>query len=158
MSQLIRLIRGAVSGAGTDEELLDHFVRERDEEAFAAIIRRYGKTVWAACRRLAGRDAEDAFQAVFLTLARRAGSVRGSLLAWLHEVVRRVAANLRRSASRLAAVEAAAARPAESQPDDVTFREGLAALDDELGRLPDRYRAVLIVCCLEGRSRDEAAA
>ena len=61
-------------------------MRDRDEEAFALIVRRYGGAVWAACRRLAGRDAEDAFQAVFLTLARKASSVSGSLPAWLHEV------------------------------------------------------------------------
>src|SRR5262249_38273000 len=122
MTQLLRLIRGAVPGAGTDWDLLDRFTRSRDEEAFALIVGRYGPGVWSACRRLVGRDAEDAFQAVFLTLARKAGSVRGSLPAWLHEVVRRVAANLRRAARRRAAVEATAARCAETGPDDVTLR------------------------------------
>lgn len=158
MSQLLRFIRAAVPGAGTDRDLLDRFTRDRDEEAFALLVRRYGAVVWRACQRLAGPDAEDAFQAVFLTLARKAHSVRGSLPAWLHEVARRVAANLRRAARRRTAVEAAGAHRAVTGPDDLTLREGLAALDEELARLPERYRAVLIVCCLEGRSRDEAAA
>ena len=155
---MLRFIRAAAPGTGTARDLLGRFVRERDEEAFALIVRRYGGAVWAACRRLVGRDADDAFQAVFLTLARKAASVNGSLPAWLHEVARRVAANLRRAARRRAAVEATAARPDEARPDDLTLREGLALLDEELARLPERYRAVLIVCCLEGRSRDEAAA
>ena len=71
MSRLLRFIRAAAPAAGTDRELIDRFARERDEEAFALIVRRYGGGVWAACRRLADRDAEDAFQAVFLTLAVR---------------------------------------------------------------------------------------
>jgi RNA polymerase sigma factor (sigma-70 family) len=158
MSRLFRFIRAAAPAVGTDRELLDRFARDRDEEAFALIVRRYSGSVWAACRRLADCDAEDAFQAVFLTLARKAGSVSGSLPAWLHGVARRTAANLRRSARRRSIAEATAARSAESRTDDVTFREGLAVLDEELARLPERYRAVLIVCCLEGRSRDEAAA
>jgi RNA polymerase sigma factor (sigma-70 family) len=156
MSQLLRFIRAATH-AGTDRDLLDRFTRSRDEEAFSMIVRRYGPGVWAACRRLVGWNADDAFQAVFLTLARKAGSVSGSLPAWLHAVARRVAANLRRASQRRSAAETTAARPDENQPDDVTLREGLALLDEELARLPERYRTVLIVCCLEGRSRAEAA-
>ena len=155
MIQLLRLIRAAT---GSDRDLLGRFVRDGDEEAFAALVQRYGSGVWAACVRLANRDAEDAFQAVFLTLARKAGSVSGSLPAWLHSVTRRVAANLRRSARRRTAAEAGAARTAGAVPADPSLREGLALLDEELARLPERYRTVLIVCCLEGRSRDEAAA
>jgi RNA polymerase sigma factor (sigma-70 family) len=135
---------------------LDRYVRDRDEGAFEALVHRYGSGVWAACVRLAGRHAEDAFQAVFLTLSRKAGTVTGSLPAWLHAVTRRVAANLRRNARRRSEVEAAV-RALEPLTDDVSLREGLALIDEELGRLPERYRAVLIVCCFEGRSRDEAA-
>jgi DNA-directed RNA polymerase specialized sigma24 family protein len=120
MIQLLRLLRAS---AGSDRDLLDRYTRDRDEEAFAALVRRYGGGVWAACQRLAGPDAEDAFQAVFLTLARMAGSVPGSLPAWLHEVTRRVAANLRRGARRRLA-EAEAARPAEAGSDDLSLREG----------------------------------
>lgn len=154
MLQILRLLRAA---GGSDRDLLDRYVRDRDEEAFEALVRRYGTGVWAACVRLAGRDAEDAFQAVFLILSRKAGTVTGSLPAWLHAVTRRVAANLRRNARRRSEIEAAA-RPPQPLADDTSLREGLALLDEELSRLPERYRAVLIVCCLEGRSRDEAAA
>ncbi len=153
MIRVLRLLRAAT---GSDRELLDRYARDRDEGAFEALVRRYGSGVWAACVRLAGRDAEDAFQAVFLTLSRKAGAVTGSLPAWLHAVTRRVAANLRRNARRRGEVEAAA-RPPESPTADVGPSEGLALLDEELARMPERYRAVLIVCCLEGRSRDEAA-
>jgi RNA polymerase sigma factor (sigma-70 family) len=157
MIQVLRFIRAAAPEGETDRDLLARFALKRDEAAFAAIVRRYGAGTWATCRRLADQDAEDAFQAVFLTLARKAGSVSGSLPAWLHGVARRVAANLRRSTRRRVAVEATAARSAEVPSPDQSLREGLAALDDELTRLPEKYRAVLIVCCLEGRSRDEAA-
>ncbi|MBN9522124.1 hypothetical protein J0H58_27000 [bacterium] len=154
MNRLLRLLRTA---NGSDHDLLERYVRDRDEEAFAGLVRRYGAGVWAACVRLAGPDAEDAFQAVFLTLARKAPAVDGALPAWLHAVARRVAANLRRAARRRAAVEAAAARP-----ESVAVRPAPVgdpgALDEELARLPERYRVALIVCCLEGRSRDEAAA
>ena len=153
MIRVLRLLRVA---AGSDQDLLDRYVRNRDDGAFEALVRRYGAGVWAACVRLAGRDAEDAFQAVFLTLSRKAGTVTGSLPAWLHAVTRRIAANLRRNARRRTEVEAAA-RPPEARTDDVGLREGLALLDEELSRMPEQYRAVLIVCCLEGRSRDEAA-
>jgi RND family efflux transporter MFP subunit len=154
MLHVLRLLRTA---AGSDRDLLDRYARDRDERAFEALVSRYGSGVWAACVRLAGRDAEDAFQAVFLSLSRKAGSVTGAIPAWLHAVTRRVAANLRRNARRRSEVEASAARPLEARTDEVSLREGLALLDEELSRLPERYRAVLIVCCLEGRSRDEAA-
>ncbi|QJW93166.1 RNA polymerase sigma factor [Frigoriglobus tundricola] len=153
MIRVLRLLRVA---AGSDRDLLDRYARNRDDGAFEALVRRHGAGVWAACVRLAGRDAEDAFQAVFLTLSRKAGTVTGSLPAWLHAVTRRVAANLRRTARRRSEVEAAARGP-DAVSEDVGPREGLALLDEELSRLPEPYRAVLIVCCLEGRSRDEAA-
>jgi RND family efflux transporter MFP subunit len=155
MIPILRVLRAA---AGSDRDLLDRYARDRDEQAFEALVQRYGTGVWAACVRLAGPDAEDAFQAVFLTLSRKAGAVTGSLPAWLHAVTRRVASTLRRAARRRAALEGAAARPDRAPAPDPTLREGLALLDEELARLPERYRAVLIVCCLEGRSRDEAAA
>ena len=165
MNQLRHYIRSVVpvheSADVPDREYLDRFARNRDESAFAALVGRYGGSVWAVCRRLVDReqDAEDAFQATFLTLARKAGSIRdGSLPAWLHGVARRIAANLRRTARRQADREAAAAIRPCSGPPELTWQDGLAVLDEELGRLPERYRTVLIVCCLDGRSREEAAA
>src|SRR4029079_10734362 len=92
MIPILRLLRAA---AGSDRDLLDRYVHGRDEEAFEALVRRYGAGVWAACVRLAGPDAEDAFQAGFLTPSRKAGTVNGSLPAWLHAVARRVASTLR---------------------------------------------------------------
>jgi RND family efflux transporter MFP subunit len=155
MIPILRLLRAA---AGSDRDLLERYARDRDEEAFEALVRRYGTGVWAACVRLAGRDAEDAFQAVFLTLSRKAGTVTGSLPAWLHAVTRRVASTLRRASRRRTSLEGTAARPDLAPVADPTLQEALALLDEELSRLPGPYRAVLIVCCLEGRSRDEAAA
>src|SRR5262245_64916249 len=144
MIRVLRLLRAA---AGSDRDLLDRYARHRDEAAFEALVRRYGIGVWAACVRLAGRDAEDGFQAVFLILSRKAGTVTGSLPAWLHAVTRRVASTLRRASRRRAAAEGRAARPDVTPDADPTLREGLALLDEELSRLPERYRAVLIVCC-----------
>src|SRR3954470_23200764 len=113
---MIPILRLLPAAAGSDRDLLDRYARDRDEAAFEALVRRYGTGVWTACVRLAGRDAEDAFQAVFLILARKAGTVTGSLPAWLHAVTRRVAANLRRNARRPGEVEAAARRPAPAPP------------------------------------------
>ena len=155
MIPILRLLRAA---AGSDRDLLDRYVRDRDEEAFEALVQRYGTGVWAACVRLAGRDAEDAFQAVFLILSRKAGTVTGSLPAWLHAVTRRVASTIRRAARRRIGDRGGRGTPRPGVVADPSLREGLALLDEELSRLPERYRAVLIVCCLEGRSRDEAAA
>ena len=154
MIPILQLLHAA---AGSDRDLLHRYARDRDEAAFEALVRRYGVGVWSACVRLAGRDAEDAFQAVFLTLSRKAGTVNGSLPAWLHAVARRVASTLRRNARRRSTIEATAARPDLANCTDSSLREALALLDEELSRLPERYRAVLIVCCIEGRSRDEAA-
>ncbi len=153
MNRPLRLLTAA---GGSDHDLLGRYACDRDEASFAGLVRRYGAGVWAACVRLAGPDADDAFQTIFLTLARKAATVDGALPAWLHAVARRVAANLRRSARRRAAAESGAARPETAAPPAPAA--DLAVLEEELARLPERYCAVLVVCCLEGRSRDEAAA
>jgi RNA polymerase sigma factor (sigma-70 family) len=163
VNQLLRYLRAAAPAQAPvdapDRELLARFIRERDGGAFAALVARHGPTVWATCRRLLDRaeDAEDAFQAVFLTLARRASAVGENVPAWLHGVARRVAANVRRDQRRDSATDRVSARALAVPPREVSWREGLAVLDEELARLPERYRAVLIVCCLDGRTRDEAA-
>ena len=166
MNELLRYVRAiaptAESADVADRTLLNRFVEDRNESAFAVLVSRYGGSVWSVCRRNVDgeHDAEEVFQATFLTLARKAGSIRGSssLPAWLHGVARRIAANLRRNARRQHAVVAKAADLARSPSTDLTWREGLTILDEELARLPQRYRAVLIACCLEDRPRDEAAA
>ncbi|MDG3007622.1 sigma-70 family RNA polymerase sigma factor [Paludisphaera mucosa] len=147
-----------------DARLLERFVDRGGldrEDAFAALVRRHGPMVLAACRRmLDGPDADDAFQAVFLVLARKAGSLRrgGDLRPWLYGVAVRTAREARRRAARLRAREAGAlddSRPAiEADPDLFELR---AALDEELQRLPGRYREPILLCELEGASRRDAA-
>ena len=164
MNQLALRYLRAVSPARAsadvpDRELLARFARQREANAFAVLVSRHGAAGVAACWRLLNReqDAEDAFQAVFITLARKASAVSGDCLAaWLHAVARRIASNVRREQQRRSATEDSARVP-EGRTADVSWREGLAILDEELARLPDRYRAVLIACCLNGQSRDEAA-
>jgi RNA polymerase sigma factor (sigma-70 family) len=141
-----------------DARLLERFVADRDEEAFAALVERHGPMVLAVCRRRVGNtpDADDAFQATFLALARQAGSLRrpGSVAAWLHGVARRTAGRVRPAASEdLPEVQSPAAGP----PDEASWGEVRRALDEELGRLGDRLRTPLVLCYLEGQTRDAAA-
>jgi RNA polymerase sigma factor (sigma-70 family) len=117
--------------------------------------------VWAVCRHLAGPDAEDAFQATFLVLLRNAGRVRNpdSLPAWLHGVAFRVSAKARRAARRRAGRERKAAVPdrgAGAVPDSAWDR-ALAAVHEEVARLPEALRVPFVLCALEGRTVTEAA-
>ncbi len=161
---LARVGRSTADGAtdATDRELLLRFSGAADEAAFTTLVTRHGRLVFAACRRLLStrEDAEDACQATFLILARRAGAVRWErcVANWLYATARRVAAKARRAAVRRAGREAAAAVPQAGDPlDAITGRELLAILDEELGRLPGRYREPLVLCHFDGLSRDEAA-
>jgi RNA polymerase sigma factor (sigma-70 family) len=145
-----------------DRELLRRFAEQNDQAAFAALVHRYSGLVLGVCRRSLGnaQDAEDACQATFLLLARKAadGQWRPSLVNWLYTTARRVAANARRAARRRARREGRAALPEVIHPaDQVTGRELLAALDEELDRLAAHYREPLVLCYLEGLTRDEAA-
>ncbi len=145
----------------SDRQLLDRFAAAGDEAAFAALVRRHGGLVLGACRRMLhnAADAEDAFQATFLVLARKPQAVRsrGSVGPWLFGVALRVAARLKADARRRRDRErAAASRPAPVAPDP-TLREVEAVLDEELSRLPTRLRSPLVLCYLEARTRDEAA-
>ncbi len=152
---------GGVSGLG-DGELLDRFASRGDSAAFEAIVSRHGPMVLATCRGVL-RDrhaAEDAFQATFLTLARKAGTVRsGSALApWLHRVARRVAveadariARRRRVEDWSPALEAAEARPGPTSDDPRPL------VHEEIDRLPERYRAPIVLCYLEGLTHEQAA-
>jgi RNA polymerase sigma factor (sigma-70 family) len=145
-----------------DCELLRQFVEARDEAAFTVLVERHGPMILGVCRRALrhAQDAEDACQATFLVLARRAASVRkaASVSSWLHGVACRVAANLKREHSRRCRREREV-RPSAppDPPGEVSWREVQAALDEELQGLPERLRAPLILCYLEGRTRDEAA-
>lgn len=155
---LLALLRRIPPAPDSDDELLDRFARERDAGAFAALVTRHGPAVFAVCRRaLQEAAAEDAFQAVFVALAREAGRVgrRGTVAGWLYRVAVRTA---RRLAARPPAFEPLPAdAPAPNAP-DAAHRELLAALEDEVGALPDRLRAAVVLCALEGRTSAEAAA
>ncbi|HVK08547.1 MAG TPA: sigma-70 family RNA polymerase sigma factor [Gemmataceae bacterium] len=146
----------------SDGELLEVFVAVRDEDAFAVLLARHGPMVLQVCRRLLGNaaDAEDAFQAAFLALALRAGGLAGvrSVAGWLHGVAVRVAMKARTREARRRARErkAAVMRPTDAS-DGADLKDVRPVLDEELDRLGGRYRDPIVLCCLEGRSREEAA-
>jgi RNA polymerase sigma factor (sigma-70 family) len=147
------------AGGLTDTDLLNRFTRQRDEAAFEALVRRHGPLVYGVCRRVLrhDQDAEDAFQATFLVLVRKASVLRspGTLAGWLYGVANRTALELRRSGSRRRAKEASIMPRTDTVPEPpADWRE---ALDEELARLPDKYRAVVILCDLEGKTRRESA-
>ncbi|HKB38286.1 MAG TPA: sigma-70 family RNA polymerase sigma factor [Gemmataceae bacterium] len=150
----------------SDAELLDRFGREHDEDAFAALVVRHGPLVFNVCRRVLGdaHDAEDAFQATFLVLARKAGAVGrpAALAGWLHGVAYRVALKVREAgaSSRLRQPPPDIPEPSDPRPDplaELTARELLAILEAEVQRLPEVYRLPVALCCLEGFSQEEAA-
>jgi RNA polymerase sigma-70 factor (ECF subfamily) len=167
MTGLLHQLRSAASrpadAGGSDGELLERFLARRDEEAFEAIVRRHGPMVLGVCRRLLrhDHDAEDAFQAAFLVLVRKADSIvpPERIGNWLYGVACRTA----RKARSLAARRHAKERPVRDMPHPVTESDRADALDlrphldRELERLPERYRAPLVLCDLEGKSRSEAA-
>jgi RNA polymerase sigma factor (sigma-70 family) len=149
-----------------DGDLLERYLTGRDEAAFAALVRRHGPMVLRVCRRMLGdaHAVEDAFQATFLVLARKAAVVRprAALAGWLYGVARRVALKARASdARRLRREKPAAFLPgADPGPDPLarlSAREVLDALDAEIQRLREVYRLPVVLCCLEGLSHEEAA-
>src|SRR5262245_2929711 len=159
---LLRHIRCMAEGGPlTDGELLGRFTNRGDESAFAELVRRHGPMVLSVCRGVLRhrQDAEDAFQAAFLILARKARSVhQASLGGWLHAVAYHVSCKARVRAARRRELEARVApAPAAEAPPDLTVRELLAAVHEELNRLPEKYRAPLVLCYLQERTQDEAA-
>jgi RNA polymerase sigma factor (sigma-70 family) len=166
MSEILQHLHRAVlppDGAGrTDGELLEDFIRARDGAAFAALVRRHAPMVWGVCRRLLAcpQDAEDAFQATFLVLVRKAASVmpREMVANWLYGVAHQTARNARASAARRGRRERQVAHmPEAAAPEQDLWRDLQAVLDQELSRLPDKYRAAIVLCDLEGKTRREAA-
>jgi RNA polymerase sigma factor (sigma-70 family) len=160
MAQLVLALRMHEAEGQSDGQLLRRFLAERDEAAFAALVRRHGPMVLSVCRRVLGNaaDAEDAFQATFLVLVRKAHALRWrSVLGdWLHGVARRTAWKAKGAAAHRWIKEQAMARP-EAQGDQ-TRDDWLPLLDEELGCLPEKYRLPVVLCDLEGRTRQEAAA
>jgi RNA polymerase sigma factor (sigma-70 family) len=163
LRHLRTVLEGEATRGLTDAELLQRFAVRREESAFAALVQRHGRLVWGVCRHvLTGeQDAEDAFQATFLVLARRAGAVRKreAVGSFLYGVAYRVAMKAKQGARKRQARERqSAARPREQAPPDLAWRELQAVLDEELQRLPEKYRAPFVLCCLEGRTREGVAA
>ena len=145
----------------SDGQLLARFVSARDEAAFAVLVRRHGPMVYGVCRRVLGHahDAEDAFQATFLVLVRKAGSVLkcGSVGGWLCGVAYRTALEARGANARRRAWQKQMADPPHPTVGPEEPRDWRPLLDRELSRLPEKYRAAVVLCDLENRPRKEAA-
>jgi RNA polymerase sigma factor (sigma-70 family) len=143
----------------SDGQLLSQFFGLRDEGAFAVLVRRHGPMVLGVCRRILGNaaDAEDAFQATFIVLLRKAAwlTSRPVLGDWLHGVARRIALKARVAAARRRVKEQGLARPQALAPDH--RNDWLPLLDEELGRLPEKYRVPIVLCDLQAHTRREAA-
>jgi RNA polymerase sigma factor (sigma-70 family) len=160
--QHVHRLLGNRRDAGSDGQLLDRFVRQRDEQAFSVLMSRYGPLVWGACRRVVvhEQDAEDVFQATFLLLARQATTIRkrASVGSWLFGVAHRLALRARADAARRHRHEQHAVLPAAPDPSaDMTWRELRTVLDEELARLPEKYRAPLLLCYFDGLTQEETA-
>jgi RNA polymerase sigma factor (sigma-70 family) len=156
----VRTLRGHGDGA-----LLERFVANNDEAAFEVLVQRHGPMVHGVCRRILAdsHDAEDAFQATFLVLARRAATIRtpDAIGAWLHAVAVQVATRARKARTQRNRVhiltELDIGQTTSSESVDAEWRELRPVLDEELGRLPEKYRAPVVLCYLEERSNAEAA-
>jgi RNA polymerase sigma factor (sigma-70 family) len=145
-----------------DGELMQHFSTDRDAAAFEALVLRHGPMVLHVCRRILRDEhaAEDAFQATFLVLARKAATLgrQESVGNWLYGVASRVSLRARVEAARRRDRERRTTTRGGRDPlGELTVREAQQILDEELSGLPARYRAPLVLCCLEGMARDEAA-
>ncbi|HTU19088.1 MAG TPA: RNA polymerase sigma factor [Gemmataceae bacterium] len=158
LDHLRRVLNPAGEGGLTDGQLLARFIASREEAAFAALVRRHGPMVWRLCLRVLGhvQDAEDAFQATFLVLARKAGAVvkRESVGSFLYGVAYRIAHEAKSLNDRR--------RSREKQLDNMPHPaipplETQVELDHQLNLLPEHYRTVIVACDLEGMSRKEAA-
>jgi RNA polymerase sigma factor (sigma-70 family) len=146
----------------SDRDLLQRFSERREAAAFHALLRRHGPMVFDVCRGVLGNEAnaEDAFQATFLILARKAASIRkaASVGSWLHSVAYRTALQARAQEATRKKSEAHAPVRQVSELDDLTWREVRAVLHEELNKLPERYREALVMCYMESKTQDQAAA
>ncbi len=164
INTVLRHLRGVVfehdQARLTDGQLLGRFIEQRDEAAVAALVRRHGAMVWGVCRRILHNhhDAEDAFQATFLILVRKAPSVRQRELVgnWLYGVAQQTAMKARATAGKRRTREMPITMTPEARP-VTTDSDVHAVLDAELSRLPDRYRAAIVLCDLHGKTRKAAA-
>src|SRR6201987_4262709 len=166
MDTVIRHLRRAVlrqDGASwTDGQLLASFIDQKDEAAFEALVRRHGSMVFGVCRRVVGNhhDAEDAFQATFLVLARKASSVRPRerVANWLHGVALRSAMKAKTmTAKRRGREKQVTEMPEPEATQQDQWRDLQPLLDQELNGLPENYRLPILLCDLEGKTIKEAA-
>jgi RNA polymerase sigma factor (sigma-70 family) len=166
MNEVVQHLRTVLlrqDGAGlTDGQLLGRFIEQRDEAAVAALVRRHGPMVWGVCRRVLRdhHDAEDAFQATFLVLVRKATSITSREMVgnWLYGVAHRTALKARALlAKRRTRERQVAAIPEAAVEQHDLWHDLQPILDQELSRLPDKYRVAIVLCDLEGQTRTEAA-
>jgi RNA polymerase sigma factor (sigma-70 family) len=165
LSDLVGRLNTRSEPRATDGDLLGQFLADRDEQAFASIVQRHGPLVFGVCRRVTGDHhlAEDAFQAVFVVLAAKAGSIRprSALPAWLYGVAYRIALRARTmSARRLRREESVETLPERASVvvERAEVADLTAILDEEIARLPQYQRGPVVLCELEGQPRQEAAA
>jgi RNA polymerase sigma factor (sigma-70 family) len=161
---LRRLVAAGSGGDSTDRQLLQRFASQREEAAFAELVGRHGPMVLGVCGRVLQdpNDTDDAFQATFLVLARKAGSLAQpeKLANWLYGVACRTAARAKAEAARrrLHERQLTDMPPAEARPNGAeSFHELRPVLDEEVQRLPDKYRAPLVLCYFDGKTYAEAA-
>ena len=162
LQQLRRLVLAGDPSGPADAELLQKFLACRDEAAFEALVRRHGPMVFGVCRRLLAdaEDAEDAFQATFLVLVQRAGSIRKpeQVGSWLYGVAYRTARKARARAARRRDRQRSLTDFAVEDPvPEIVWRELRPVFEEELNALPERYRAPVVLCYLEGRTKRQAA-
>jgi RNA polymerase sigma factor (sigma-70 family) len=165
ISEVVQHFRRTIlehDGTGlTDGQLLACFLEERDEAAFAGLMRRHGPMVWGVCRRMLSNhhDAEDAFQAAFLVLVRKAASIapREKVANWLYGVAYQTALKARATAARRRARERQVMAMPEPEVTAPDCPDLLPLLDQELSRLPDKYRVPIVLCDLQGKTHKEAA-
>jgi RNA polymerase sigma factor (sigma-70 family) len=162
MAQLRDLVGGCAGQEQSDRELIDRFASRNDHGAFAGLVERHGSLVLGVCRRLlrSEADAEDSFQATFLVLARKAATVswRLSIRDWLYQTAYRTALEARGRIARRHGREQPLTEGGETEsPPDLSWQELRSVLDEELSRLPQKLRGPLLLCYLEGKTRDEAA-
>jgi RNA polymerase sigma factor (sigma-70 family) len=163
MNRIVQLLRRAVAPPDGQEdcELLRRFVAAREGSAFAGLVRRHGPMVFGVCRRVLNdvHDAEDAYQATFLVLARKAASVRKheAIASWLYGVAYRVARKTRAARRACTGVDPAPLLSSSDPVAEAAWRELRPVIDEELNRLPEKYRAPLVLCYLQGKTNAEAA-
>jgi RNA polymerase sigma factor (sigma-70 family) len=164
-NRVVRYLCGVALRQGcaalTDGQLLERFLAQRDDASFESLIQRHGPMVLGVCRRVLRNDAdaEDAFQATFLVLVRKAASIvpRGMVGNWLYGVAHNTARKAKVMNSKRRARERQAGTRPRPEPPAEDWQKLQAVLDDELSRLPEKYRAPIVLCELEGKSIKEAA-